>query len=36
LLEGRQILVLEAEHCPFCERFRRDVSSQYRGNIPMT
>ncbi len=36
LLEGRQILVLEAEHCPFCERFKRDVGSQYRGNIPMT
>jgi len=36
LLKGRQILVLEAEHCPFCERFKRDVSSQYRGSIPMT
>jgi peptide methionine sulfoxide reductase msrA/msrB len=36
LLKGRQIIVLEAEHCPFCEKFKQDVSSQYRGSIPMT
>lgn len=36
LMKGRQIVVLEAEHCPLCERFKRDVSSQYRGSIPMT
>ena len=36
LLKGRQIVVLEAEHCPFCEKFRQDVGSQYRGSIPMT
>ncbi|HYQ71895.1 MAG TPA: peptide-methionine (S)-S-oxide reductase MsrA, partial [Gammaproteobacteria bacterium] len=36
LLKGRQIVILEAEHCPFCEKFKQDVGSQYRGNIPMT
>jgi peptide methionine sulfoxide reductase msrA/msrB len=36
LLKGKQIVVLEAEHCPFCEKFKRDVTSQYRGSIPMT
>ena len=36
LLKGKQIVVLEAEHCPFCERFKRDVTSQYRGSIPLT
>jgi peptide methionine sulfoxide reductase msrA/msrB len=36
LLKGRQIVVLEAEHCPFCEKFKQDVGSQYRGSIPMT
>lgn len=36
LLQGRQIVVLEAEHCPFCEKFKQDVSNQYRGSIPMT
>jgi peptide methionine sulfoxide reductase msrA/msrB len=36
LLTGKQIVVLEAEHCPFCERFKQDVSSQYQGSIPMT
>ena len=36
LLQGMQIVVLEAEHCPFCERFKQDVSNPYRGNIPMT
>jgi peptide methionine sulfoxide reductase msrA/msrB len=36
LLKGKQIVVLEAEYCPFCEKFKQDVSSQYRGSIPMT
>ncbi|MEZ5542828.1 MAG: peptide-methionine (S)-S-oxide reductase MsrA [Pseudomonadota bacterium] len=36
LLSSRQIVVLEAEHCPFCERFKQDVSSKYRGSIPLT
>lgn len=36
LLAGKQIVVLEAEHCPFCEQFRQDVSKQYHGSIPMS
>jgi peptide methionine sulfoxide reductase msrA/msrB len=36
LLQGRQIVVLEAEHCPYCEKFKQDVSSHYRGSIPMS
>lgn len=36
LLKGKQIVVLEAEHCPYCERFKRDVSSKYQGDIPLT
>ncbi len=36
LLTGKQVVVLEAEHCPFCERFKKDVSSKYQGSIPMT
>lgn len=36
LLKGQQILVLEAEFCPYCEQFRKDVANQYRGDIPMS
>ncbi|MGE3771891.1 MAG: peptide-methionine (S)-S-oxide reductase MsrA [Gammaproteobacteria bacterium] len=36
LLQDKQILVLEAEHCPYCARFRRDVADAYRGSIPLT
>jgi peptide methionine sulfoxide reductase msrA/msrB len=36
LLKGKQVVVLEAEHCPFCEKFKQDVTSQYHGSIPMT
>jgi peptide methionine sulfoxide reductase msrA/msrB len=36
LLQGRQIVVLEAEHCPFCARFKQDVSDRYRGSIPLS
>jgi peptide methionine sulfoxide reductase msrA/msrB len=36
LLQGKQIVVLEAEHCPFCEKFKQNVSSRYHGSIPLT
>lgn len=36
LLKGRHIVVLEAEHCPFCARFRQDVGDRYRGSIPLS
>ena len=36
LLKGKQIVVLEADQCLFCEKFRRDVAENYGGAIPMT
>jgi len=34
LLTGKAIVVLEAEdYCPYCERFRTDVSDHYHGSI---
>lgn len=36
LLGGKQILVLEAAHCPFCARFKRDVAEAYRGSVPLS
>lgn len=36
LLKGKHILVLEADgYCPYCEKFRRDVSTQYAGSMPL-
>lgn len=35
LLKGKHILVLEAPFCPYCERFKRDVTNQYQGSIPL-
>lgn len=36
LLTGKTILVLEAEgYCPYCEKFREDVSEDYQGDIPL-
>jgi peptide methionine sulfoxide reductase msrA/msrB len=33
-LGGKEILVLEAEgFCPYCEKFKEDVSSKYNGDI---
>lgn len=36
LMKGQQILVLEAEFCPYCKAFRKDVADAYRGDIPMS
>ena len=36
LLTGKTILVLEADgYCPYCEKFREDVSEDYQGDIPL-
>lgn len=36
LLKGKHILVLEADgFCPYCEKFRREVSENYRGEVPL-
>lgn len=36
LTQGRQIVIIDAEHCPYCERFKADVANQYQGAIPMS
>lgn len=36
LLTGKKIVVLEADgYCPYCEKFRADVSEDYQGDIPL-
>lgn len=36
LLTGKSILVLEAYgYCPYCEKFRADVSEDYQSDIPL-
>jgi len=37
LLEGKHIVVIEPEgFCPYCERFRKKVTSSYQGTIPLS
>ena len=36
LLHGQQIVVLEAEHCPYCARFKHDVTDAYAGSVPLS
>ena len=37
LFEGKNIIVIEAEDfCPYCEKFKKDVSDIYQGSIPLT
>ncbi len=35
LLQGQQILVIDAPDCPFCIRFKQDVTDAYQGSIPL-
>lgn len=35
LLKGKHVVVLEAPYCPYCERFRRDVTLNYQGGLPL-
>lgn len=32
---GRQLVVFEAEHCPFCERFKADVLDRWQSPVPV-
>lgn len=34
-LGGKEILVIDALHCPYCEKFEKDVSLSYNGDIPL-
>ncbi|WP_444995318.1 peptide-methionine (S)-S-oxide reductase MsrA [Aliikangiella sp. IMCC44359] len=35
LVKGKSILVIEAEFCPFCEKFKKEVGEQYQHKIPL-
>ncbi len=36
LLEGKHILVIDSEgYCPYCEKFEKDIASEYKGSIPL-
>ena len=34
-LGGKEIVVVDAEHCQFCEKFKKDVTDHYNGTIPL-
>ena len=37
LLTGKQILVLDSQnYCPYCEKFKDDVTNSYKGSIPLS
>lgn len=32
---GQHIVVIDSEFCPYCDKFKADVSNDYQGSIPM-
>jgi len=32
---GKEIIVIDAEHCKFCEKFKTKVTDHYKGTIPL-
>lgn len=37
LLVGKQIVVIDSrDYCPYCEKFKKDVSNEYKGSIALT
>jgi peptide methionine sulfoxide reductase msrA/msrB len=34
-LGGKEIVVIDAEHCRFCEKFKKKVTDHYKGTIPL-
>jgi len=34
-LGGKEIVVVDAEHCRFCEKFEKNIVSKYKGTIPL-
>ena len=37
LKKGKQIVVIDARSfCPYCEKFKKQVANDYRGDIPLT
>lgn len=36
LFEGKQVVIIESETCPYCREFRNNVLANYQGTIPVT
>ena len=34
-LGGKEIIVIDAEHCRFCAKFKKNVTDHYNGTIPL-
>jgi len=34
-LGGKEIVVIDAEHCRYCAKFKKNVTDHYTGNIPL-
>jgi len=34
-LGGKEIVIIDADYCPFCEKFKTDVTDGYRGTISL-
>ena len=34
-LGGKEIVVIDAKDCPYCEKFKKDVTSSYKGDTPL-
>ena len=34
-LGGKEIVVIDASFCPYCEKFKKDVLSTYKGDTPL-
>ena len=36
-MSGKQIVVIDSQqYCPYCEKFKKNVSNDYQGSIPLT
>lgn len=36
LTKGKQILVIDAPFCPYCEKFKAETANNYQGTIPLS
>ncbi|NOX16265.1 MAG: peptide methionine sulfoxide reductase, partial [Epsilonproteobacteria bacterium] len=34
-LGGKEIVIIDRDNCPYCKEFKEDVSSLYKGDIPL-
>ena len=32
-ISGKEIIIIESDNCPYCERFKKDVLSSYKGTV---